>query len=106
MNEGDGQIAQCRHDLRSRAGTQTGAIFAKGHVAHVMQSVLVARQEGLLPLPAFRTGHESFPHPAPQSDGSCHEYPMHASLHGADRGNADVRRKDYRVHRFSLDYGG
>ena len=40
MNEGDGQIAQCRHDLRSRAGTQTGAIFAKGHVAHVMQSVL------------------------------------------------------------------
>src|SRR5438270_3904723 len=40
MNEGDGQIAQGGHDLRNRASTQTGAVFPKGNVAHVMQAVL------------------------------------------------------------------
>ena len=39
MNEGDGQIAQRGHDLRSRAGVQAGAIFAKGDVAHIMQAI-------------------------------------------------------------------
>ncbi len=35
MNEGNGQIAQRRHNLRSRAGAQAGTVFAKGDVAHI-----------------------------------------------------------------------
>src|SRR5438874_13219950 len=42
MNEGDGQIAQCGHDLRSRARAQARAIFAKGDIAHIMETVLDA----------------------------------------------------------------
>lgn len=42
MNKGDGQIAQRGHALRSRASVQAGAIFTKGHVAHVMRPVLNA----------------------------------------------------------------
>ena len=39
MNEGDGQIAQGRQELRSRASVQAGAVFAKGDVAHAMGPV-------------------------------------------------------------------
>jgi len=42
MNEGDGQIAQGGHELRSRARAQAGAIFAKGGIPHIMQAVLNA----------------------------------------------------------------
>ena len=40
MNEGDGQIAQGGHELRSRARAQAGVIFAKGGIPHIMQAVL------------------------------------------------------------------
>src|SRR5947209_436167 len=40
MNEGDGQIAQCCHQLRGRAGAQARAIFSKGDIAHIMETVL------------------------------------------------------------------
>ncbi len=42
MNEGDGQIAQSSHDLRSRASVQAGAIFPKGDIAHIMRTILNA----------------------------------------------------------------
>ena len=42
MNKGDGQIAQCGHDLRSRARAQARAIFAKGDIVHRMETVLDA----------------------------------------------------------------
>src|SRR5713226_6363629 len=42
MHEGDGQVAQGSHDLRSRASMQTGAIFAKGHIANVVEPVFDA----------------------------------------------------------------
>ena len=42
MNEGDGQIAQRGHDLRSRAGAQAGTVFAKGDIAHIMHTILNA----------------------------------------------------------------
>lgn len=36
MNEGNDEIAQSRHDLWSVARTKLGAVFAKGHIAHIM----------------------------------------------------------------------
>ena len=42
MNEGDSQIAQGGHDLRGRAGAQTGSIFPKGDIAHIMQTIFDA----------------------------------------------------------------
>ena len=42
MNEGNSQIAQRGHDLRGRAGAQARAIFAKGDIAHIMETVLDA----------------------------------------------------------------
>src|SRR5947207_2000618 len=42
MNEGDGQIAQRGHDLRSRAGAQAGPVFTKGDIAHIMHTMLNA----------------------------------------------------------------
>src|SRR5438270_13442399 len=42
MNEGDGEIAQCGHHLRGRAGAQAGPITACGDIAHIMQAVLDA----------------------------------------------------------------
>ena len=42
MNKGDDQIAQRCKDLRSRTRAQARAIFAKGHVAHIMGAVFNA----------------------------------------------------------------
>ena len=42
MNEGDHQIAQGGQNLRRVASAQPGAIFAKGHIAHVMERILNA----------------------------------------------------------------
>jgi type II secretory pathway pseudopilin PulG len=49
MHQRNGEIAQGCHHLWSMAGAQTGAVFSKGHIPHVMKRVLVARQEGSLP---------------------------------------------------------
>lgn len=56
MNKGDGQIAQCGHDLRSRARAQARAIFAKGDIAHIMQTVLDAPMTSHQIEEATRTG--------------------------------------------------
>ena len=50
VNEGNDQIAQGSQDLWSISGAKARAIFQKGDVTHVMRAILVARQEGLLPL--------------------------------------------------------
>ena len=42
MNESNDQIAQGSHNLRCIAGAQSGAIFPKSHITHVMKRVLVA----------------------------------------------------------------
>src|SRR5436189_4915736 len=42
MNEGDGEIAQRGHDLRSRAGAQAGTVTAFGDIAHIMYTILNA----------------------------------------------------------------
>ena len=56
MNEGDSQIAQGGHDLRGRAGAQTGSIFPKGDIAHIMQTVLDAPMTPLQIEESTRTG--------------------------------------------------
>lgn len=40
MNEGNGKIAQGRHDVGSVSRTQARPIFAKGHITHIMRGVL------------------------------------------------------------------
>src|SRR6266702_8594266 len=42
VNEGDGQITQCCHNMRSRAGAQAGTVTAFGEIAHIMQTILDA----------------------------------------------------------------
>jgi hypothetical protein len=39
VDKRNGQIAQ-RHHLRSVSHSQAGAIFPKGHIAHIMESIL------------------------------------------------------------------
>ena len=56
MNEGDGQIAQRGHGLRSRACAQASTIFAKGDIAHIMQAVLDAPMAPRQIEEASRTG--------------------------------------------------
>ena len=56
MNEGDGQIAQRGHGLRSRACAQARTIFAKGDIAHIMQAVLDAPMAPRQIEEASRTG--------------------------------------------------
>ena len=56
MNEGDGQIAQRGHGLRSRACAQARTIFAKGDIAQIMQAVLDAPMAPRQIEEASRTG--------------------------------------------------
>jgi len=42
MNEGDHEIAYCRHHLGSIARAETRAVFPKVDIAHIMQSILDA----------------------------------------------------------------
>ena len=55
-NEGDGQITQRRHQLRSRAGAQAGTLFAKGDVAHIRHTILEAPMTPHQIKEASRTG--------------------------------------------------
>src|SRR5512135_2848579 len=57
-NEGDGQIAQRGHDLRSRASAQARTGFTKGDIAHVMQTVLDTPMAPLQIEEASRTGRD------------------------------------------------
>ena len=50
MDQRDHQIAQGSQDLWRMACAKAGVIFQEGDVTHIMRTILVARQEGLLPL--------------------------------------------------------
>ena len=58
MNEADSQIAQGGHDLRGRAGAQTGSIFPKGDIAHIMQTIFDAPMPTVQIKETTRTGLE------------------------------------------------
>jgi hypothetical protein len=42
VDQGDGQIAECRQNLRGIAGAQAGAVFPEGHIAYIMGTILDA----------------------------------------------------------------
>ena len=49
VDQGNREITEGGQNLGSIAGAQAGAIFSEGHIAHIMRTVLIARQEGSLP---------------------------------------------------------
>jgi len=77
MNEGDGQIAQGGHALRSRASMQAGSITAFGDIAHVMRTILNAPMPTHQIEEASRTGlnggqvSDEEDHPPSSSCRSC-----------------------------------
>jgi hypothetical protein len=100
MDKGNGQITHGSHQFRSVAGAQTRAVFAKGHIAHVVQGVF----NGIITNDKFCMSRRKLLELQHASKGSAKEIQCPPETNAIERPFPEETDETTRVDRSSLPH--